>query len=120
MKMYLRTGYGDSTSSFSDASSKFQGLLQGNGAAPAIWSLISMFLILLMKSFVYILQMQTTFSGLIISLITLVFVDGTDLFTFSFPNESLSDTVTRLRSMVLHWKGALYPSGRKLRPEKCY
>ena len=52
MKMYLRTGYGDSCSSFLDILRKFQGLLQGNGAAPDIWLLISMFLIMLMKSFV--------------------------------------------------------------------
>ena len=120
MKIFLRTGYGDSTTSFSDASSKFQGLLQGNGAAPAIWLLISMFLILLMKSFVRTPHIQATFSGIIISLIALVFVDDTDLFTFSFPNEPLSETINRLKAMILHWKGALYPSGRKLRPEKCY
>ena len=102
MKMFLRTGYRDSLTPFSNASSKFQGLLQGNGAAPAIWLLISMFLILLMKSFVRTPHIQATFSGIIISLIALVFVDDTDLFTFSFPNESVSDTVNRLRSMILH------------------
>ena len=73
-----------------------------------------------MKSFVQTPHIQATFSGIIISLIALVFVDNTDLFTFLFPNELLSDTVNRLRSMILHWKGALYPSGGKLCPEKCY
>ena len=42
MKYVLRTAYGDSTGyADSTVNVKFQGLSQGNGAAPAGWAVIS-------------------------------------------------------------------------------
>ena len=42
MKYFLRTAYGDSTHcAGSTIELKFQGLCQGNGAAPAGWAVIS-------------------------------------------------------------------------------
>ena len=94
--MFLRTGYGDSSTSFSDALQKFQGLLQGNGAAPAIWLLVSMFLILLLKSFMSTLDIRVPLLELIIKLLALVFIDDMDLFTFALANELIIQTAMRL------------------------
>ena len=116
MKIFLHTGYGDSTTSFSDASSKFQGLLQGNGAAPAIWLLVSMFLILLMKSFVRTPHIQATFSGIIISLIALVFVDDTDLVYFSREEEAEA-MITSAQHLAQMWADALRVTGGALKAE---
>ena len=96
VEMFLRTGYGDSSTSFLDALRKFQGLLQGNGAAPAIWLLVSMFLILLLKSFMSTLDIRVPLLELIIKLLALVFIDDMDLFTFALANELIIQTAMRL------------------------
>jgi hypothetical protein len=41
MKRYVRTSYGDSNRYYSEEGYKFHGILQGNGAGPAIWVMIS-------------------------------------------------------------------------------
>jgi hypothetical protein len=50
MKFYLRTAYGDSDNFFSslDLLLAFQGSVQGNKGAPALWLIVSVFLVLLL------------------------------------------------------------------------
>ena len=49
MTFHMRTAHGDSDLTFGGLHSIFQGLAQGNGAAPACWLAISIILILLQK-----------------------------------------------------------------------
>ena len=45
IKIYLRTAFGVSTPFYTSNGQPFQGAMQGNGAAPALWLIISVFLI---------------------------------------------------------------------------
>ena len=58
MKFYLCTAYGDSDSFFSslDLLLAFQGSVQGNKGAPALWLIISVFLVLLLHCLRHVAQ----------------------------------------------------------------
>ena len=50
MTYFIRTTFGDSNTSYGGKQNvPFQGSCQGNGASPAIWLVLSMYLVLLMK-----------------------------------------------------------------------
>ena len=55
-----------------------------------------------MKSKITIPDTGSIFLGIILSLITLVFVDDTNLFTFAYKNESVLYTAMQLQIMINH------------------
>ena len=57
----------------------FQGTCQGNGASPAIWLLISIYLVLLMKDEGHVSNIWSPLSGIVLTLVGFLFVDDTDL-----------------------------------------
>ena len=80
MVFHIRTAHGDSTTTFGgNANDPFQGLLQGNGGAPAGWLAVSIFLIFVQKQLGHTLDMTTAISLTVVSLCALMYVDDTDI-----------------------------------------
>ena len=121
MNFYLRTTFGESDTSYGGwREIPFQGSCQGNGASPAIWLVISMYLVLLMKEKGHGSILETAFTGVIYSFIGFLFVDDTDLIIIPKPGETSQEVHNRLQAAVTYWNGILGVTGGALRPEKCY
>lgn len=60
-----------------------------------------MFLIMLLCNFVETPTIRGSLSNLKIYLLTLIFVDDTNLFIFAYANELILDTALRLQHIVL-------------------
>ena len=84
MRYYLRTAHGDSCSFYDSGIDIFQGLCQGNGAAPALWLRISSFLLQCLKSKGCSLKIKHAISGHALSYVALVYVDDGDFPTIAF------------------------------------
>lgn len=86
MKMFLRTGFGVSEIYYSGCEEKsFQCAAQGSGAAPALWIVISIFLVHYLHSKDLATQLSTPISRAILPLVALIFADDACL---CFPQES--------------------------------
>ena len=83
MKYFLRTAYGDSTTcSGSSIKLKFQGLCQGNGAAPAGWTVITITMIRAHKKKGYGAKFVCPLTLRKKDVAAILFVDDTDLLHF--------------------------------------
>ena len=121
MVFYLRTTFGDSSLAYGGLQSvPFQGSCQGNGASPAMWLIISLYLVLLMKEQGHISKVLSPITGITLTLIGFLFVDDTDLIVLGNTNESEAMIHARLQSAIDSWNGFLRVSGGALKPEKCY
>ena len=80
MTYFIRTTFGDSKGSYGGhQETPFQGTCQGNGASPAIWLLISVYLVLLMKEEGHVSNIRSPMSGIVLTIVGFLFVDDTDL-----------------------------------------
>ena len=121
MNYFLRTTFGDSIKSYGGRQKiPFQGSCQGNGASPAMWLMISMYLVLLAKKEKHVTTFSSAFSGLSIVLIGFLFVDDTDLIIMGNKEEKIESVITRMQKAITFWNGVLRVSGGALKPEKCY
>ena len=122
MSFFLRTGFGDSTTSYSsDKDLPYQGLIQGNGAAPALWLMISSFLIWYLRQQGHGINVLSAISNTVLTYVALVYVDDGDFPTIaSSDNESFTDTVTRHQACVNSWSGGLTSTGGALKAKKCH
>ena len=67
MVYYLRTTFGDSTKSYGGKETiPFQGSCQVNGASPALWLIVSIYLVLLMKDNGHTSKFQSAYTGVIL------------------------------------------------------
>lgn len=121
MHFALRTAFGDSDLTFTGAYSNlpFQGILQGNGAGPAVWLAISTFLLRTLYEQGHFTKVVTPISLVVINLAGLIFVDDTNLILFERQGESSRSLTNRLQAAVDAWQGALHASGGALKPSKC-
>ena len=123
MKLYLRTGYGDSDRYYcsKDILQPYQGAVQGNGAAPTLWLLISSFLLKYMEGGGHFLNIKSALTATRLVFIALMFVDDTDFPIYAeSPQESISSVAQRQQSTVNSWSHGLTVSGGSLKPEKCF
>ncbi len=115
MKHFIRTVFGDSAQSYSSTTDmKFHGILQGNGAGPTIWALVSTPLLdrLRVKQCgVAIVLMD----GSKLQIPAFAFVDDVDLI------QELQDpgNVSEAQHAINEWADALRATGGALVPEKC-
>ena len=95
MKHHIRTGNGDSVRYFKGENWEIppQGVIQGSGAAPAYWSIISSFLLNIMQKERLGAFIKTPISHHSSQLVGFSFVDNTDLITVHTEDqtESLQD-----------------------------
>ena len=121
MTYFIRTTFGDSTTSYGGKQKvPFQGSCQGNGASPAIWLIISMYLVLLMKEEGHDTSIISPLSSVTLVLIGFLFVDDTDLVVLAAKNDPDATVQYRLQASINFWNGILSVTGGALKPEKCY
>lgn len=122
MKFFLRTAYGDSADfATSSVEVKSQGLCQGNGAAPAGWTVISITLLNAHKERGHSATFLTPVSGKERKIAAIIYVDDTDLLHIDLDErESLEETHWALQESMLSWGRLLLASGGSLKPEKCF
>ena len=96
MKMFLRTVFGVSENYYSGNDDRlFQGIVQGSSAAPALWIIISIFLVRYLYSKNLTTQLSIPLSGLVILLVALIFVDNIDLYVFNSGSDMTEELVLK-------------------------
>ena len=122
MKYFLRTAYGDSRSCRnSKIEVKYQGLCQGNGAAPAGWAVISITILRAHKSKGHGATFLCPISQLKSKLAAVLFVDDTDVVHINMEaRESVHTTHEKMQLSVLNWGDLLIGSGGAYNPKKCF
>ena len=94
MKMFLRTAFGVSKSCYSDNEGRpFQGAVQGSGAAPVLWMIISIFLVRYPHSKNLTTYLLIPLSGIVMPLAALIFADNTNLYVFNLGSETTEELV---------------------------
>ena len=105
MKYFLRTAYGDSTNfANSKIEVKYQGLCQGNGAAPAGWAVISIAVLRTHKRKGHGATFVCPVSQLQSVLAAVLFMDDCILIHIDMTNdESALQTFERMQASVISW-----------------
>jgi len=123
MKYFLRTAYGDSTRcETSTIEVKYQGLCQGNGAAPAGWAAVSITILMAHKAkghgATFICPLSTEKS---IELAAILFVDDTDIIHLNMKKrETVQEVHSAISESVRSWNELLMATGGTLHPDKCF
>ena len=122
MKYFLRTAYGDSKEFVgSSIEVKFQGLCQGNGAAPAGWAVISITIIGAHKRKGHGGFFVCPISKLTGDLAAIIFVDDTDLIHIRMDKEETpTEAHSALQDSIINWGLLLIASGGAFKPVKCF
>lgn len=121
MKIFLRTSYGISQTSYSGEEGRpFQGVVQGSGAAPALWLIISIFFLRYLHSKNVTTQLRTPISGVLLPLAALMFVDDTDLYVFNSGVDTTRELVIKAQKLLDAWHNILKITGGNLKLSKCY
>merc|ERR1711966_529032 len=121
-KYFLRTAYGDSKNfRGSKLEVKFQGLCQGNGAAPAGWAVISIVILGAHKRKGHGAKFVCPVLLARGELSAILFVDDTDVIHFNMEkNETALEAQAKLQESVESWGNLLMASGGMLKPVKCF
>ena len=124
MNHRIRTSFGISKESMSKLNtlSPFQGILQGNGASPTTWVLISVPLLNMLRAQGHGAKFMSPMSKEITHIVGFAFVDDTDLITFDmFDNEkSWEDLSSCMQDAINRWEGGLKTSGGAIVPSKSW
>jgi Endonuclease/Exonuclease/phosphatase family./Reverse transcriptase (RNA-dependent DNA polymerase). len=119
----VRTGFGDSKQSYGgeedDRRWKLppQGVLQGNGSGPSIWSLLSSVIFMVMKDKGHRNKITSSLRKFIIELAGFAYVDDTDLF---HTDTNIDRVVQRMQQKLNDWNDMVGVTGGILSPEKCW
>ena len=124
MKHHVRTTFGDSefTMSRDEMVEPYQGLLQGNGASPATWVIISAPLINMMREAQNGAFIVEPIRKKVHHTAGFAFVDDTDLIEADLREEgqNLEDVMKKMQSAVNRWEGGLKTTGGAIRPDKSW
>ena len=123
MQHYIRTAFGESDQSYGPNPSgpPPQGLIQGNGAAPAAWTAITAILVDCMKSEGFGYEAWAPISQRAMTLVCFGFVDDTDLIlNSSDPTATAEDLICDAQLALSTWEGLISATGGALAPEKSY
>ena len=124
MRHHVRTTFGDSefTMHRDEMMEPFQGLLQGNGASPATWVIISAPLINMMREAKNGAFIVEPIRKKIHHTAGFAFVDDTDLIEADLREErqTLKSTMRRMQNAINRWEGGLKATGGAIRPDKSW
>ena len=122
MTFHLRTAHGDSERTYGGTEGQpFQGLCQGNGAAPAGWLVSSAFIVKQQHAQGHAVVIKTAISLATIAYVAFMFVDDTDLPAMATNRTETPESVSiRLQDAVNCWGHSLSVTGGALKPEKCF
>jgi hypothetical protein len=122
MKHHIRTAFGDSVFTMSNEGSliPFQGALQGNGASPATWVIISTPLLNMIRAAGNGGYFIEAISKSLSHLVGYAFVDDTDLIQFDARdrNMSLEEVMDKMQDSINRWEGGLITTGGAIVPKK--
>jgi hypothetical protein len=124
MKHHIRTSFGDSrlTMSNNGILIPFQGALQGDGASPATWVIISTPLLNMLQeagnSGYFIEPISKTLSHFV----GYAFVDNTDLIQFDARDQNMSteEVMDKMQDAINRWEGGLKATGGAIVPQKSF
>jgi hypothetical protein len=123
MKHHIKTAYGISHNSYGCVQTPLQGVLQGNGAGPAIWMLISMIpLINMLHTQGFGFKSTNILSGEEYQFTCYTYVvDNTDLIHTGDANTTPQTVFDEMQNMLNHWEeGGLQATGGALVPKNIY
>jgi hypothetical protein len=122
MQFYLRTGFGDSSESAGAVGNiKTQGMCQGNGAASAAWTVMSITIINAHEKKGHGVRVTTPISKLDLHLAGSLFVDDTDLMHLdTHKSKTALEAMEALQDAVTNWRRLLIATGGALKPAKCF
>ena len=122
MKFFQRTGLGDSTTFMGgpDLPRVLQGLCQGNGAAPACWTMLSAVLMHCYRLEGFGARLLSPISRLLIEFMGTIFVDDTDLVIMDPTLKSSIAVYEEMQRSLYMWGDLLTSTGGALKPEKCF
>jgi Reverse transcriptase (RNA-dependent DNA polymerase) len=114
MEHQIRTSFGDSDSTYKQSDNRFHGILQGNGAGPTIWAMISTTMLDRLRDKGIGATIQTA-KGHRILIPAFAFVDDADLIQELHSQQD----VTSPQQAVSEWNEGLSTSGGLLVGDKC-
>jgi hypothetical protein len=120
MKHHIKTAFGVSKESYGCIQIPLQGVLQGNGAGPAIWMLISIPLINMLRTQGFGFKSTNLLSGEDYQFACYTYVDDTDLIHIGDDHTTPEHVFDEMQRMLDHWEGGLRATGGALVPEKSY
>ncbi len=124
MKHHIRTTFGDSafTINREGVLVPYQGLLQGNGASPATWVIISAPLIEMMRSAQNGGFLEEAISGKRHHIVGFAFVDDTDIIDIDMRDDkrTLDEAAESMQQAIHRWEGGLKATGGAIRPDKSW
>jgi hypothetical protein len=119
MKHHVKTAYGTSQQSYGRIHTPLQGVLQGNGAGPAIWLLISSPLINMLRTQGFGFQSSNILLDASYTFTCSTYVDNTDLI-HNGNDTTTTRIIADMQRMLDHWAGGLRATGGTLVPAKSY
>eukprot|EP00956_Cyclotella_meneghiniana_P010074 scaffold13929_cov79-Cyclotella_meneghiniana.AAC.4 len=122
MQFFLRTAFGDSTESVgARVELKTQGYMQGNGASPAGWAVVSITIIHAHKKEGHGATFLCPISKRSQKVAGILYVDDTDIIHLNMERvEVMSETHHALQFSLDSWSQLLIATGGSLKPEKCF
>ena len=125
MQYFTFTAHGMSTKSFGGREDGFStapnGLGQGNGAGPAIWSVVSSKMFQVMHKRGAATTISSPLTNATIDVCGFAFVDDTDLIAMSPEGTNdRSDAKNRMQHVVNEWESVSKVTGGELVPSKCW
>ena len=125
MQYFTFTAHGMSTESFGGKEEGFvaapNGLGQGNGAGPSVWSVVSSKMFQVMHHREAATQITSPLTNSAIEVCGFAFVDDTDLIAMSPKgHNNIQDATSRMQKVVNEWEAVSKTTGGALVPEKCW
>ena len=124
MKHHIRTSHGVSTITLSKTNTllPFQGILQGNGASPTTWVIISTPLLNMLRKAGNGAKFVSPMSKEYTHLVGFAFVDDTDLLSFDMASNNVQwDFIgNQMQEAIDRWEGGLKSTGGAIVPNKSW
>ena len=114
MQHHVKTAFGISERHYGCINLPLQGVLQGNGAGPAIWLVVSIPLVQILKDKGFGLRLQNTMTNEDYHFSCYTFVDDTDMIHVGKTNQTFHDILPEMQRMIDTWAGTLHATGGKL------
>lgn len=122
MQFFLRTAFGDSKESVgARVELKTQGFMQGNGASPAGWAVVSIAIIQAHKEEGHGATFLCPVTKLSHKLAGILYMDDTDITHLDLSQvQTVSEAHASLQASLDSWCQLLIATGGALKPEKCF
>ena len=121
LQHHVATAYGMSTEHYGGLEIPLQGIGQGNGAGPAIWLIMTIPLINMLRAKGFGFKSKTVLTGETYRFVCYTFVDDTD--TIHSATDHATPTyqvVSEMQQVINTWEGGLRATGGALSPSKSY